>query len=120
MSEFACKRCTACCRLFRLPVKNRECLIKKFEEHFGFKLKSYDIEVIFKGDCEHLKANHQCAIYDKRPELCKNYFCKKYPTANVPKGQVYQKRCLVCGNIRKFQAGTERDKQSVCGNCWVW
>jgi len=31
-----------------------------------------------------------------------------------------KKRCLACGRIRKFVAGSERDKRSVCGECWDW
>ncbi len=37
-----------------------------------------------------------------------------------PNAHLYEKECLVCHNKRKFIAGTERDRQSVCGNCWVW
>ena len=35
-------------------------------------------------------------------------------------GDIYEKECRVCKKQRKFYAGTERDRQSVCGNCWVW
>jgi hypothetical protein len=34
--------------------------------------------------------------------------------------ELVQKICRVCGNKRKFLKGSERDKQSVCGNCWNW
>lgn len=37
-----------------------------------------------------------------------------------PSGTIYKKQCRVCHLSRKFYAGTERDRQSVCGNCWVW
>lgn len=37
-----------------------------------------------------------------------------------PTGTIYKKECRVCKKQRKFYAGTERDRQSVCGNCWVW
>jgi len=37
-----------------------------------------------------------------------------------PEGEIYEKICRVCKSKRKFYAGTERDRQSVCGNCWVW
>lgn len=37
-----------------------------------------------------------------------------------PTAQIYKKECRVCKNIRSFYAGSERDRQSVCGNCWVW
>lgn len=30
------------------------------------------------------------------------------------------KTCLKCGETRRFLAGSRRDKESVCGECWVW
>lgn len=125
-NEWKCKQCGQCCKIFKLPVKNKADLIKAFHAAYGFKLKSYDIEVIFKGECEYLKGN-KCTIYNlnKRTQLScgkknKDYFCKNYPSAEIPDGQLYKKRCLICNNVRSFQKGTERDRQSVCGNCWVW
>ena len=117
--DWLCKKCGTCCRILKLPAKNKQELIKLFKTYFGFSLKSYDIEVLFRGECEHLK-NNQCKIYKERPELCKNYICKRFTKTKYPNGTQYQKRCRVCQNLRIFQAGTERDKQSVCGNCWVW
>lgn len=114
-----CKKCGRCCKIFRLPVNNKDNLVKKFEDHFEFKLESYEVEVIFKGNCEHYK-NGLCSIYEKRPEMCKNFFCKKHVKDSVPRGQIYEKRCQMCLNIRKFQAGTPRDRESICGNCWDW
>jgi len=118
-NRWICRKCGNCCRQFRLPVKNKEELIRTFEQTFGFKLKSYEIEAVFHGECEHLKGN-KCTIHDKKPKLCSEYICKKYNDLDVPEGQIYQKRCKVCQNLRKFQKGTERDKQSICGNCWEW
>lgn len=118
--NFICRNCGECCKVFRMFPKNRKELIKHFEKHFGFKLKSYDnFEIIIRGECEHLK-NNKCLKYEERPGKCKEFFCKRHSSLDVAGGQIYQKRCLVCGNIRKFMKGTERDRQSVCGNCWVW
>jgi Fe-S-cluster containining protein len=118
-TEYKCNQCGKCCRQFNLPVKNQEELIKKFNEHFGFKLKSYEIKVLFSGECEFLE-NNKCTNYENRPKLCKEFICKRYINADVPDGQLYKKRCRVCLNLRSFQKGTDRDLQSVCGNCWVW
>jgi len=30
------------------------------------------------------------------------------------------KECVKCNQKRKFALGTERDKQSICGECWDW
>jgi len=31
-----------------------------------------------------------------------------------------KKNCKVCHNERKFLVDSQRDKQSICGNCWNW
>ena len=41
-------------------------------------------------------------------------------TKGIPAGKLYKKKCRVCENVKTFKAGTERDKQSICGNCWDW
>lgn len=114
-----CKQCGACCKFFRLPVRNEKELVKQFINHFGFELETYDIEVSFKGKCKNL-INNKCSIYENRPELCKEFYCKRHCKEKCPDGLIYEKRCRVCQNVRKFQAGTDRDFQSVCGNCWNW
>jgi len=119
MNEFECRKCGQCCKVFKLDVNNKEELQQKFRDHFGFALKSSKIEAVFYGECEFLKDN-QCTNYENRSDICKNYICKKFVKDKVPDGALYEKRCLVCQNIRQFQAGTERDRQSICGNCWVW
>jgi len=98
---------------------NRDEIIKSFETDFGFKLDKYNLRLNIEGNCEHL-VNGRCSIYENRPSVCREFICRKHADSIVPNGVIYQKRCLVCGEIRKFQRGTERDKQGVCGNCWVW
>ena len=113
--------CGDCCKTFTAPVEDRERLIKFFEKNFGFKLKSYDIQILFKGECEHLE-NNKCKVYgEKRPCQKKHgdYFCKRHPK-QVLIGQLHRKICIKCNKIRTFQGGTERDRQGICGNCWVW
>lgn len=31
-----------------------------------------------------------------------------------------KKECKKCKQIKKFLQGTERDKLSICGDCWDW
>ena len=118
-NNFICKRCGDCCKVFKLPVKNKKELIKNFEKHFGFKLLSYDIEILFYGDCEYLQ-NNRCTIYDKKPTQCEKYYCQRFVLNEYAPGQFYKKRCRVCHHMRTFMSGTERDVQSICGNCWNW
>jgi hypothetical protein len=30
------------------------------------------------------------------------------------------KKCVVCGENKKFLEGTDRDIHSICGDCWDW
>jgi Fe-S-cluster containining protein len=119
MSSFLCKKCGSCCKIFTFPVQDVEGVKKFFREHFGFSLKTWAMKVVVQGECEHLK-NNRCEIYESRPDKCKDYLCKRHTALEIPDGQLYEKRCRVCDAMRTFQKGTERDKQSVCGNCWVW
>lgn len=119
--EWACEGCGDCCHIFRFPAKNKEELKRNFESIFGFRLKSYDFELVVQGECEHFNPEtRKCMVYKDKPKRCTDYFCKRYCTVEKPNGELFKKRCRVCHNIRTFQAGSERDKQSVCGNCWVW
>jgi len=119
MSDYECRKCGKCCKQFNLPVKNEDELKERFKEYFGFQLKTCKIKVIFEGECEFLVGN-KCSKYEERPEMCKNFICKRYLKTNVPDGSLYKKRCRTCQNVRSFQKGTDRDLQSVCGNCWIW
>jgi hypothetical protein len=119
MMNYTCELCGGCCKIFHLPVKNKSEIIVEFIKQFGFKLKSYDIKILIKGECEHLNKNNRCCIYEERSQRCKDFFCKRY-TSCIPEGQLYRKRCRVCGNICTFQSLTLRDKQGVCGECWNW
>ena len=31
-----------------------------------------------------------------------------------------KKECRVCGKVKKFLKGSERDKLGICGDCWNW
>ena len=31
-----------------------------------------------------------------------------------------RKQCLKCREIKQFLIGTEREEQSICGDCWNW
>ena len=121
MSDWKCIRCGKCCKTFTKPVKNKEEILAAHEKETGFKILDAEVKIIISGVCENFdEKTHSCKIYESRPELCRNYFCKRHSNLDVLDGQMYQKRCLVCNKIRTFQKGTERDRQSVCGNCWVW
>lgn len=121
MVDWICKKCGNCCKNFTKPVKNPKEVLKAHKEETGFNLIEPEIKITLKGTCEFFNPKtHECKIYKDRPDLCKNYFCKKHTGVKVLDGQIYAKLCLVCKNIRRFQKGTERDRQSVCGNCWVW
>lgn len=34
--------------------------------------------------------------------------------------EIVKRRCRICGHMRKFVFGSERDLKKVCGDCWNW
>lgn len=78
-----CKQCGKCCKIFQLPIENNAEAIRVFEKHFGFKLKEYNMTIVYSGECEHLTKDGKCSIYKKQDDvICgnqlKDYFCGKY------------------------------------------
>jgi len=87
-----CRRCGTCCDktfIFLRDVLSKDDswgVKKYFDAH---KIKNItrimdNIEyfiLILPNSCEHLIKNESgicsCAIYDNRPEICKNYFCER-------------------------------------------
>lgn len=60
-SNMKCIRCGLCCYLHREFRKDRR---------------------VFSDPCEHLTFVFEiptCAIYENRPQQCKDYFCRDYP-----------------------------------------
>ncbi len=85
MSKLKCKMCGLCCKLFLINLNKEEYYSSKYLTVFN------DIEIIddFKfaseyganilkqkndGSCIYLK-NNICSIHEKRPEVCRNFFC---------------------------------------------
>lgn len=72
-----CLRCGKCCQTKTLF---KQCSLK---ERFFYRLILF-LTAGFRGfknpKCKHLRFRHRnsyCAIYDKRPDFCREYFCEK-------------------------------------------
>jgi Fe-S-cluster containining protein len=79
-----CEYCTAkCCRYFALPIETPETL-EDYEFIRWFLL--HDRATVFKEDddwyllvhteCEHLRPDNMCGIYETRPQICRDYSTK--------------------------------------------
>jgi Fe-S-cluster containining protein len=81
MSATVCTRCDAlCCRYFALPI-DKPTTPAEFDDvrwfllHKGVSVFVEDGEwyVSIVARCRHLRADNRCAIYPKRPRICRNY-----------------------------------------------
>ena len=92
MSEKKCQRCGLCCKstFFALTDVHYDDDIKeigRWAQYHGVQITRYTVDGIDRlginipGECKFLvKDNdgmYSCAIYEKRPEICKQYFCKR-------------------------------------------
>ena len=82
--EVVCSKCKGlCCRYFALPIETPE--DREDYDDIRWYLCHKDISVFvedgdwyinIKNKCRHLTGNHKCAIYDKRPKICRSYNTK--------------------------------------------
>ena len=79
-----CVKCTGlCCRYFALPIEDPETRedyddIKWYLCHEGITVfvEDGDWYINIKNKCRHLTDGHKCAIYNKRPKICRTYHTK--------------------------------------------
>jgi Fe-S-cluster containining protein len=76
-----CEHCTAaCCRYIALPIDTPETLaefddVRWFLLHEGVSVfvENGDWYIALETRCRHLQADHRCAIYATRPNVCRTY-----------------------------------------------
>ena len=80
-----CNKCARCCEYFTFEISgdNKQWIseLKKFFEFTRPELASIIEEpnlfaLQFKTPCKFLK-DKRCSIYEKRPEICRNFLCRK-------------------------------------------
>ena len=76
MSQVPCNGCSACCRqhIVRLSAADEANLIFYQWREIG---STRVLKTAPNGDCIHL-GTAGCTIYDKRPEVCRSYDCRKH------------------------------------------
>ncbi len=82
--ENLCDKCTGlCCRYFALPIETPEDEqdyedIKWYLCHEGITVfvEDGDWYISIKSKCKYLTDDSRCAIYDKRPKICRTYTTK--------------------------------------------
>jgi uncharacterized protein len=76
-----CRTCTGlCCRYFALPLDTPETRedfddVRWYLAHKGISIFVEDGSwyISMKNECRHLTDANQCAIYDRRPTICRRY-----------------------------------------------
>lgn len=79
--ESLCEYCTAkCCRYFALPIdapdtRTEYDYIRWYMIHGRVSIFVDDETwyVMVHADCEHLQPDYRCGIYEKRPQICRDY-----------------------------------------------
>ncbi len=97
--EGNCIKCGNCCRnIYSFGLKNEKelKLMSFFIPYYrNFYIKSSDEDGNLILSCKHIQSDNLCAIYSKRPKICKNYPKKiVYKNVNMPDGcgyRVYKK-----------------------------
>ncbi len=92
-SHGICSECgDNCCKKFYIileEVKDRD-WIKWLSYHKGVTVKKLGgkrLEVWFDLPCAHLDDDNLCAIYEKRPQICRKFTCEKLQGASGNAGQ---------------------------------
>ena len=76
-----CGHCTAkCCRYFALPIEKPDSWEEfeyvrwfLFHEHAAVFVEDGDWYLLVHTNCRHLREDHLCAIYETRPQVCRDY-----------------------------------------------
>lgn len=90
MPNSGCKRCGRCCTnaIIRLPgikpndgtgfaewLAYHRCDVMNMPDEQGGEYLAVRIPMLCTHLCEHPDHTFSCKIYDKRPEICRGYFC---------------------------------------------
>lgn len=85
--HFNCIRCGQCCYFFEMIVNPQHLRIGGLLVNKAFK-NQLDVDfddiqqcsVRINAKCSHLDdKTGLCLIHDKRPDICRNHFCQRYP-----------------------------------------
>ena len=86
--KWECERCGDCCRTINIPVRTTQ---DTDPIHGLFAVHGLPINEEFKitlfHTCQHLIGDDPpvCDIYEDRPEICKNYMCRRKNETGIPK-----------------------------------
>jgi Fe-S-cluster containining protein len=79
-----CSKCGACCKHMVLYIGNQDGNFdfQRWLKYHGVNYKNGYVDIPIK--CKYL-VNNRCMIYNRRPEMCKRYFCEFNKTPFPPK-----------------------------------
>jgi Fe-S-cluster containining protein len=71
-----CQRCGECCKSFNFSMKNINADLKELlEAHYNKPME--EMTFVIEHKCEQLKEGNECAIYEKRSKICREFWCEK-------------------------------------------
>ena len=81
-----CRMCGECCRVFYIPLTEKELRSRKFITEFDYeKIKKESFDEINKNGWNLVKRNKngcvylkdkKCSIHNSKPKYCKNFWCE--------------------------------------------
>jgi Fe-S-cluster containining protein len=76
--------CSRCCRELTFPISGDEKWVEEFGAFLDFtrpgthKITKEVLKITI--PCTHLDEKGKCKIYEDRPDICRNFYCKKIKT----------------------------------------
>lgn len=98
MSEWRCKRCGLCCRIFSMDIEKSLSIeeMQFFDNHTNMWAITPNL-LAFEGKCKYLghkNKEHFCKIYDKRPKWCREFNEANCKTVHQIKEVIEEKKRL--------------------------
>jgi len=85
-----CNKCGKCCVGFHLPVKTlSQDQINYFSYHENVEVQTLEggqLSLFFNNKCKHLAKDNLCAIYETRPDVCRDAYTKNRQGVIFPEG----------------------------------
>jgi len=101
MNEFPCTGCGLCCTKVKIAVENARKMIKDgHTDSYVKEVADFPYRTIDNGSCEHLLADHSCAVYESRPDICsvaKTF--EKHHAATIPRNAYYASTAELCNEM---------------------
>lgn len=101
MNSFPCTGCGMCCRMVGLAVRNaKQMVIDGVTDSYVQEVAKFPFKANEAGACEHLQADHGCAVYESRPDICsiaKTW--EKHHSENISREDYFISTAELCNEL---------------------